>query len=31
MNDLYAVELFSGAGGLSLGLNKAGFTTLKNS
>ncbi|CAB5494737.1 hypothetical protein THERMOT_166, partial [Bathymodiolus thermophilus thioautotrophic gill symbiont] len=25
MNDLYAVELFSGAGGLSLGLNKAGF------
>ncbi len=25
MNDLYTVELFSGAGGLSLGLNKAGF------
>jgi DNA (cytosine-5)-methyltransferase 1 len=25
MNDLYTVELFSGAGGLSLGLNKVGF------
>ncbi len=28
MNNLYAVELFSGAGGLSLGLNRAGFKVI---